>query len=173
MEGKSLIVYYSWVGNTHVVAEEMARQTGFSLVRLEERRPRPFEKYIAASFGAMLGLRSRLRPIDWKLAGVGTVYLGAQVWAGHSTQAINAFLAKADLRGKRVRLFLTRADETTQQKVIDSIARRVRVRGGTFVDCLGLTAPWDPKDVKILAPETIRDDVSAWLGAEAQKGATP
>lgn len=37
MEGKSLIVYYSWVGNTAVVAEEIQRVTGFNTLRIFEK----------------------------------------------------------------------------------------------------------------------------------------
>lgn len=38
MQDNSVIVYYSWVGNTEIVAKEIQRLTGFDIQRIEEKR---------------------------------------------------------------------------------------------------------------------------------------
>lgn len=40
MDKNSAIVYYSWVGNTEVVAKEIQRLTGFDLLKIEEKKER-------------------------------------------------------------------------------------------------------------------------------------
>jgi hypothetical protein len=101
--------------------------------------------------------------MDYSFSGYEGLYLGAQVWAGKTTPAINTFLRKAQLKDKRVWLFLTKADDKVSQKVIDSISARIEKRGGTLVDTLSITAPWDPRNPTILSPETIKDQVRNWL----------
>jgi len=96
MEGNSIIVYYSWVGNTAVIAKEIQKQTGYKIIRLEEAKERGFKKISGAALGAVLGIKSKLKPVDFSLKGYDNLFLGAQVWVGKTTPAINTFLAKAD-----------------------------------------------------------------------------
>jgi flavodoxin len=163
MSGKNLILYYTWVGNTKVVAEEIQRQTGFEMLQISERKERPKNKVMGAAMGSFLGFHSRLSPMDYFFSGYDGLYLGAQVWAGKTTPAINTFLRKAQLKDKRVWLFITKADDKVPQKVIDSISARILKRGGTLVDTLSITAPWDPRNPTVLSPETIKDQVQNWL----------
>jgi hypothetical protein len=169
MNGKSMILYFTWVGNTEVVAQEIQRQTGFELQKINERKQRPRNKIMGAAMGAFFGLGSRLVPMDFNFDGCQELYLGAQVWAGKTTPPINTFLRKANLQGKRVRLFITKADDKVPQKVIDSIARRISRRGGALVDSLSITTFWDPDNPTIIAPDAIKESVQNWLQEQARR----
>ena len=163
MKGKSLIVYYSWVGNTEVVAKEIQRQTGFDIQRVEEKKERKQSNIMGAAMGAVFGFKSRLKSMDFLLADYENVFLGAQVWAGKTTPAINKYLSKAYLKNKKVWLFITKADEKIPQKVIDSITRRIEKKGGKVIDSISFTAAWDPKKNTVISHEEVEDSIHEWL----------
>ena len=132
--GKSLIVYYSCVGNTKVVAEEIRQQAGYDIRRIEETLPR------------------QLKGIMWAALG-----------AGKTTPAINSFLSRANFRGKKVWLFFTLASEQAPPKFIDSVTRRVEAKGGKVLGSLACISRWDPKANVPLKPEEAREKVRQWL----------
>ncbi|MEI7667561.1 MAG: hypothetical protein WCI62_01020, partial [Erysipelotrichaceae bacterium] len=70
-----VIVYYSWVGNTEVVAKEIQRLTGFELIRIEEKKDRKFGNIMGAAMGAFFGFQSGIKPIDFSLQKYDTVFL--------------------------------------------------------------------------------------------------
>ena len=159
MPDKSLIVYYSWVGNTEAVAKEIQSQTGFDVQKIEEiRSPKP-GNIMGAAMGAFFGLKSRIKPMDYQLTGYGNIFLGAQVWAGKTAPAINTYLGKASFKGKKVRLFITKADDKVPQGVIDSITRRIEKKGGKVIDSISFTTTID----KVIPREEIKDAIHEWL----------
>ena len=54
MSDKSVIVYYSWVGNTEVVAKEIQDYTCFNTQRIEEKRTRKSGKIYGRSNGSYM-----------------------------------------------------------------------------------------------------------------------
>lgn len=163
MTGKSLIVYYSWVGNTEIVARELQRQTGFDIKKVEEKKERKQKKIMWAAMGAMFGLESSLKSMDFSLVDYDNIFLGAQVWAGKTTPAINKYLRKAQLKDKKVWLFITKADKDIPQKVIDSIARRIEKKGGKVMDAISFTTAWEPGKPASISPEEVRESIQQWL----------
>lgn len=161
MAGKGLIVYYSWVGNTAAVAEEIERVTGFDVMRIKEAINRRPGAIPMAGFDSMRGYLSPLEPMDFAMEGYDRVLLGAQVWAGRTTPPINAFLEKADFTGKRVWLFLTRSDPKNPPKTIASLRERIEAKGGTLVDSITITTT-----VRSVIPiEKFQADLHRWLAA--------
>jgi flavodoxin len=162
--GKSLIVFYSWVGNTEVVAKEIQKQTGFEIQRIEEKKERKQGGNImGAALSAVMGLKSSIKPMDYALKDYENIFLGVQVWAGKTTPAINKYLSKTDFKGKKVWVFVTKADAKVPQKVIDSITGRVAKKGGKVADSISFTMAWNPKNPVLLSPEAIKDEISEWL----------
>jgi flavodoxin len=157
----NLVVYYSWLGNTKIVAEAISKAAGGDLRRIEEvKERRTGAGFGTAALGALLGLKSRLKPMEYDMAGYQNIFLGVQVWASHSTPAINAFISKADFKNKRVFLFVTKADPKMPQKVIDSLTKRIDQKGGKVVDTFGVTTKIDP----VIKPEEISKQVVEWVG---------
>jgi flavodoxin len=163
MSKNSVIIYYSWVGNTKVVAQEIQTETGFDLVKIEEKKERKFGNIMGAAMGAFLGFKSSIKPMDFSLEKYDSVFLGTPVWGGKTTPAINKFLSKANFKGKNIWLFITKADEKIPQKVIDSITNRIEKKGGKVMDCLSLTTKWDPKTNIPITAEEIRSSVQDWI----------
>ena len=163
MAGKSLIVYYSWVGNTETVAKEIARQTGFDVLKIEEKKDRAKGKIMGAAMSAVFGLKSSLKPTDFSLNGYENIFLGVQIWAGKTTPAINKYLSKANFKNKKVWLFVTKADEKVPHKFIESITRRVEKKGGKVINTISFTMPWDPKKNILISAEDVQDRIKEWL----------
>jgi flavodoxin len=163
MGKNSVIVYYSWVGNTKAAAEEIQALTGFDLLKIEEKKERKLGHIMGAAMSAFLGLRSSIKPMDFSLEKYDSVFLGTPVWAGKTPPAVNKFLSKANFTGKKVWLFITKADEKIPQKVIDSITSRIENKCGKVMDCLSLTTKWDPKTNIPITAEEIRSTVQNWV----------
>lgn len=162
MSQKSVIVYYSWIGNTKMVAEALSQVTGFELMPLIEKKARPLGKVLGAVMGAIFSMKSRLEPMDYALKAYDTVVIGAQVWAGKTTPAINQFLNKGDFKGKKIHLFVTMGDDKMPEKVIESIRNRIEKKGGQVDQILALTTKWDPKINKPVALEEVQSQVEEW-----------
>jgi flavodoxin len=157
------IFYYSWIGNTEVVAKEIQRLTGFELLKIEEKKERKLGNIMGAAMSAFLGFQSSIKTMDFTLKKYDNVFLGTPVWGGKTTPAVNKFISKANFKGKNVWVFITKADEKIPQKVIDSITRRVEKKGGKVIDCLSLTTRWNPKTNIPMTAEELRNNVQDWI----------
>lgn len=157
---KNLVVYYSWTGNTEVVAREIQKLAGADLKKIEEIKHRKSGiGFAGAGLSALLGIKSKLKTMNFSLKGYQNIFLGGQVWASRSTPAINTFISKTNFKNKKVYLFLTEADDKVPQKVIDSITKRIEKKGGKIVDSLYVTT----KMGAVITPEAIKDKVSDFI----------
>jgi flavodoxin len=159
MAGKGLIVYYSWTGNTEAVANEIKAQTSFDILRIDEMKERKNGSVAKAACSAFMGMKSRIKQMDFLMKDYDRVILGAQVWAGKTTPAVNAYLKKADFKGKKVWLFITKADDKVPQKIIDSITKRIENKGGTVMNSISFTTTMKT----VISPEKFKDDLKDWL----------
>lgn len=156
----SLVIYYSWLGNTKVVAEEIQKLTGGDMVRIEETKERKTGAgFASAAMSAFFNMKSKLKPLNFEFEKYNPIFLGTQVWAGHSTPAMNSFIKETNFQNKSVYLFITKADEKEPEKVIGSLVKRIEKRGGTVVDTLSITTKID----QVISPEAIKDKVEAWI----------
>jgi flavodoxin len=165
MKQNSLIVYYSWVGNTEVVAKEILRLTGADMQKIEERKDRKLGNIAGGAMSAFLGFKSNIKPMDFSLASYENIFLGLQVWAGRSTPAINRYLSKACFKDKKVWLFITKGDEKEPQKFIDSITKRIEKKGGKVIDTISITTNWEPKTNIPISPEEVEGNIQEWISS--------
>lgn len=163
MAQNSVIVYYSWVGNTELAAKEMQNHTGFDIQKIEEVKHRKFGTMMSAAMGAVFGFKSGIKPMDFSLQGYDNVILGVQIWAGKTTPAVNSYLAKALLKDKKVWLFVTLGDDKTPHKFIDSLTAKIEKKGGKVMDALWITAKWDPKENVVVSADEIKSSVKNWV----------
>lgn len=108
--GKSLVVYFSWSGNTEQVALEIAGQTGAEVFKIQPETPytTDYDEMLEIATGEQ---RESARPaISGELPnldGVDTVYLGYPNWWGDMPMILYTYLDAADLTGKTVCPFVT------------------------------------------------------------------
>ena len=116
---KTLVAYFSWGGTTQRMAQEIVRQTGADLFRIEPVVPYPTE-YTPCTEVAREEKDNNARPAiaatvkNW--ADYDTVFIGCPVWWWTTPMIICTFAESYDFKGKTVVPFCTYAatyrDET-------------------------------------------------------------
>lgn len=106
----SLVVYFSWSGNTQKVAESIQQQTGSDLVEIVPKTPYSTD-YNTVVNDAKAEQQQNARPeiegsID-NLDDYDTVYVGFPNWWGDMPMILYTFFDTYDLSGKTVSLFCT------------------------------------------------------------------
>lgn len=100
---KSLIVCYSYSGNTWKVAEEIRRQTGAVLCEIYPKQPYPmlFESLLArVRWEVEAGFLPGLFPINERIEDYGRIFVGTPNWCGTVAPPITAFLKGNNMEGR-------------------------------------------------------------------------
>lgn len=118
-DSKILVAYFSWGGTTQRMAQEIVRQTGADIFRIEPVVPYPTE-YTPCTVVAREEKDNDARPAitneveNWEQYGI--VFIGCPVWWWTAPMIINTFAESYDFEGKTVVPFCTYAatyrDET-------------------------------------------------------------
>ena len=127
--GKILVAYFSWGGTTQRMAQEIVRQTGADIFRIEPVVPYPTE-YTPCTEVALEEKNNNARPAiagtveNW--ADYGTVFIGCPVWWWTTPMIICTFAESYDFRGKTVVPFCTYASTYRDE----TLARIVELTAG-------------------------------------------
>lgn len=127
---KALIVYFSYTGNTKIVAEVLAEYLKqeyevelFRLIDINQSY-----SFFQQSKSAFKHERAELKEINFDLASYDLICLGTPVWTFTSTPAMNAFLDKCSgIGGKEVVLFTTSGgigDESCQGYMQELLSKK-------------------------------------------------
>lgn len=118
-DSKILVAYFSWGGTTQRMAEEIVRQTGADIFRIEPAVPYPTD-YTECTEVAQEEKNNNARPAianeveNWEQ--YDTVFIGCPVWWWTTPMIICTFAESYDFEGKTVVPFCTYAstyrDET-------------------------------------------------------------
>lgn len=110
MEKKSLIVYYSYTGNTKKIAEEIQRETGADIVRIDTVIPYSSNYDVVVTQGqeeVNSNYKPEIKEIDINIEDYDTIILGTPVWWYTFAPAINTFLSKYNMDNKEIVPFVT------------------------------------------------------------------
>lgn len=161
MEGDSLIVFYSWSGNTRGIAQEIARQTGFDVVELELEHPYSTD-YSTVLEEAQRDQNAQARPTLATsfpdMGRYGTVFVGYPNWWASIPMPIATFLESYDFSGKTIMPFSSNGGGGLGQSVsaISKLAPGATVADGLSIHYSGGTS--------------LPSDVAAWLDANGVVG---
>lgn len=128
---KNLIIYYSKSGTTEIVAQEISNAVNGVLKKIELIKDISFGW---AGFTSLLGVKGKIKTIDFNVKDYDNIFVGFPVWAGKSSTPINTLLDAVDFNGKNVFVFITQADNKAPNSVFESIATRVKAKGGNVID---------------------------------------
>lgn len=105
-----LTVYFTRSGNTRVIAGTISRELGTDLIEIRPAQPYP-EDYEATVERARVerdrGDEPPLAGLVSNIAGYEAIFLGFPIWGGTAPPVIRTFLRTHDLRGRKVRAFIT------------------------------------------------------------------
>ena len=104
---KTLVIFYSYSGNTLIQAERIAKQESADVIRLRDAKSRSvFATYSAGSFAAMRRKEAKLAGFNTDFSPYDKIVIAMPIWAGHPAPAINNVIACLP-EGKEVELIMT------------------------------------------------------------------
>lgn len=107
---KSIVIYYSYGGNTRKVAEMIQKVLGADMAEIETVVPYTGSYNDVVDQGHRevdRGFMPEIRQLEVDLSQYDTVILGTPVWWYTYAPAVNTFLSHTDLSGKEVYPFAT------------------------------------------------------------------
>ena len=152
---KSIILLYSFEGNTKKVADYLAGELN---IPCEEIKPvkdlssKGFSKYFWGGQQIIMKKKPKLNPIKANLDEYDTVFLGSPIWAGTFAPAIKTLLEEKILSGKNIKFFYTH--DGGPGKCEDRIREAVNIHN-TLISAYGLARVKD-------GLEPLKDGLISW-----------
>lgn len=123
---KTVIIYYSLEGHTHLIAQKMSEQLDCPTIRLllkkEFSKTNAFFKFFFAGQSAVFHFKPELANEKIDLSAYDTLILATPVWAENMSSPIRSFLSSYDLAGKKVFL-VSNSDGGSQKKCLASMRK--------------------------------------------------
>ncbi|MFX1380717.1 MAG: flavodoxin family protein [Promethearchaeota archaeon] len=152
---KILVVYYSLTGNTKFIAETISKSLNSDILELKpvkELKADSGTKYFWGGYQATMKIKPKLESYDTKPLDYDLIILGSPVWAWTFSPPIRSFLAKYDLRGKKVALWTCSAgDGVRAMNRFKDALKEAKIIGNISFQ--------DPLQNK---PESTKDDIINW-----------
>ena len=107
-KSKILVVYYSLEGDTRMIANSIAEETGSDVLELvpkKDIKPDGFTKFIIGGKQVFTKDIPELIPNAINAEDFDILFIGTPVWAWTFSPAIRAFLKNNKLKGKKIALF--------------------------------------------------------------------
>lgn len=140
--GKILVAYFSWSGNTEEMASYIAEQTGGDLYEIEPQNAYPTD-YNECGDVALIERDENARPpianLPDSIEEYDTIFIGYPIWWHTAPMIIGTFLENYDLTGKEVYPFTQSASMDTEQfdnsmAFVRECAKNATVHEGLFVN---------------------------------------
>jgi flavodoxin len=137
---KKLVIYYSLDGNTAFIAKTIAEATGADVLELKLKKPFKAKgplKFFLAGMQVFLGKKPELLPLEKNPAEYDVVFIGTPIWAGNYNPAFRTFFSTKTLKGKKVALFCSCADNG--EKAFENMKNELV--GNEFLGEMGFCLP--------------------------------
>lgn len=106
---KTLVIYYSFEGNTEYAAKELAKKLGADIQRIEpvnELKSKGFYKYIWGGRQAVMKKKPEIISLDKNPQDYDIVVIGSPVWASTYAPPIRSLLDRYPIEDKKIGLFM-------------------------------------------------------------------
>lgn len=121
-DDNTLIVYFSWSGNTQSVANTIQNLTGYDIVEIEVLEPYS-SIYNEVTARARQELDNDIRPeLVTRIENINEYNMfivGTPIWGSHLAPPVKSFLTMYDLTGKKIAPFCTHGGSGTANSVND------------------------------------------------------
>ena len=153
---KTLVVYYSFTGNTEIAAKEIAKELKADLRKVEDLKPySKVSAYVKGSYAAKKGVNGEIKPVSFSLAGYDKIFVGSPVWAWNPVPAMNTFISNADFKGKEVVTFVTMGGNAG--KTLEIMNSKITARGGKIIGSFAIKCGGkNPDEISASAKEEIQ-----------------
>lgn len=109
---KSLIIYYSYEGNTKLIANEIAKTLNADIMELKpvnEMKSKGFMKYVWGGKAAVMKKKPILNPLPHNISDYDLIIMGTPVWAGTFAPPFNTLFSENEIVNKKIGLFCCHA----------------------------------------------------------------
>jgi flavodoxin len=109
---KTLIVYYSLDGNCGLIADILKSELNADVLKLEtldEKKRKGLARYFWGGRQVFTHAKPSLKPYSVSPDSYDLIIIGGPVWAGSPAPALNTFLEKTKITGKKTASFLCHA----------------------------------------------------------------
>ncbi|AEF83542.1 flavodoxin [Treponema primitia ZAS-2] len=137
---KTLVIYYSYEGNSALAAEEIKKAAGADLLELkteDDTRRTGLAKYFWGGKQVVTHQSPKLKPYTVNPGDYELIIIGGPVWAGSPAPALQSFLGETKITGKRIALFVTHAGG--KGKALDKL--KALLPGNTIAGEIDLVNP--------------------------------
>jgi flavodoxin len=127
---KSVIIYYSYSGNTAAATIAIAGELGSDVIQIEDvKKPGKFKAYIHGAFAARKEKSWPIKPLPIDISRYDRVFIGGPVWWGKQPPEVNAAIDQLSFAGKKVVVFVTLGGSSSKE-ALEAMARHVQLKGG-------------------------------------------
>ncbi|MFH1199160.1 MAG: flavodoxin [Candidatus Omnitrophota bacterium] len=134
---KSVVIYYSFSGNTRLVAVSLREflslrgEVDFLDLKVKDES----SSFLGQAARAFRHIKADLQPVNFNLQQYDLICFGSPVWAFGPAPAINAYLDKCyGLENKKVVLFTTYGSGTGNKRCLDYMQGIVRQKGAGIIN---------------------------------------
>jgi flavodoxin len=107
---KTIIVFYSFEGNTRLVSEAMAKEIGADILEIKpekEMKSKGFMKFVWGGRQAVMGSKPKLAQLSKDLDLYDRIVIGTPVWAGRPAPPIKTLMEDHLPAKRKLALFYT------------------------------------------------------------------
>ena len=139
---KTLIIYFSFEGNTKFISECIAKTIDADMISLETRKKYPakgLQKYIWGGKSVLSGEQPELTNGTIDFSSYETIIIGTPIWAGSFSPPIKTLINQYKIEGKRLALFACHAGGGAQKgfkKLKEALPGNVFISEMDFVEPL-------------------------------------
>jgi flavodoxin len=139
---KSLVVYYSFSGNTKLVAEAIAREGNADILELKVAKAPPTNKVgkiLWAGKTVFTTKFPKLEKFDISFDEYDLIFFGTPVWAFTYAPPFNSFFRDIRIKDKQIAVFCTHGG--LKGKVFEKM--KSKLNDNTIVGCIDFAEPFD------------------------------
>ena len=117
-DGKTLVVYFSWSGNTEEMASYIAEQVGGDLLEIQPKTAYPTDYNECGNIAKVErdeNARPEIANLPASIDEYDTIMVGYPIWWHTAPMIIGTFLENYDLTGKEIHPFTQSASMDTEQ----------------------------------------------------------
>jgi flavodoxin len=147
---KTLIVFYSLEGSTKLMAQTIAKELDADLLEcrpVKEAHPTGFMKYMWGGRQMMFNKEPKLVPFEKDPQHYDNIIIGTPVWAYTYAPVIRSFLAKTELKNKKVAIYC--CHEGGPGKTLDNFKEKLS-NNNTIIGEMGFLNVSKNKELNII-----------------------
>ena len=139
-DGKTLVVYFSWSGNTEEMASYIAEQVGGDLLEIQPKTAYPTDQNECGNIAKVErdeNARPEIANLPASMDEYDTIMVGYPIWWHTAPMIIGTFLENYDLTGKEIYPFTQSASMDTEQfdnsiEFVRQVSKGAEVHDGMF-----------------------------------------